>query len=449
MGLTVAGALRAVLGEEGASEARSLAFVGAGGKTSAIFRLAREWHAPAVVTATTHLGSWQTASADRHIVARSAPDIREKIGGGQVILVTGPIAVDDRTEPLDANSLEILQQECRRLKRLLLIEADGSRQRPLKAPGASEPAIPAFVDAVAVVAGLSGLGKPLSDEVVHRPQQFARLSGLQAQVPITSEALVKVLVDAGGGLKGIPAGARRILILNQAEDAELQAAARGMVRPLLKHFDAVAITDLAQSEVWAVHEPCAGIVLAAGEARRFGKPKQLLDWQGRPFVRAVAMAALQAGLSPVIVVVGANAERVADALGGLPVETVVNERWQDGQASSIRAGLAACPGNLGAAVFLLADQPQVTADVIGALVETHAENLEPIVAPLILEEKRGNPILFDRVTFPDLMGLRGDVGGRAILSQYPIRYVPWHDEALLLDIDTPEDYQRLMGGENL
>ncbi|MFZ5821572.1 MAG: nucleotidyltransferase family protein, partial [Chloroflexota bacterium] len=100
-------------------------------------------------------------------------------------------------------------------------------------------------------------------------------------------------------------------------------------------------------------------------------------------------------------------------------------------------------GGVGGGVFLLADQPQVTAEVIRALVERRAQSLPAILAPLVLEERRANPVLFDRACFPDLLGLEGDTGGRALFSKYPVAYLPWHDQSLLLDVDTPADYRRL------
>jgi len=73
-------------------------------------------------------------------------------------------------------------------------------------------------------------------------------------------------------------------------------------------------------------------------------------------------------------------------------------------------------------------------------------DLHPIVAPLVAGQ-RANPVLFDRVTFPDLMALTGDVGGRAIFSKYPVKYLTWHDESLLVDIDTPEDMKKFENRE--
>ena len=97
---------------------------------------------------------------------------------------------------------------------------------------------------------------------------------------------------------------------------------------------------------------------------------------------------------------------------------------------------------VGGAIFLLADQPQVTQTIIQALLEKHASTLEPIIAPMVLDQ-RANPVLFDQVAFPDLMKLEGDVGGRGIFSKHRVTYLTWHDDAMLLDVDTPEHYQRL------
>jgi molybdenum cofactor cytidylyltransferase len=198
----------------------------------------------------------------------------------------------------------------------------------------------------------------------------------------------------------------------------------------------------------------AGIILAAGESSRFGEPKQLLDWRGRPFVVQVALEAIAAGLSPVIVVVGANAEQITPRLQGIGVVPVHNPEWRSGQASSIHRGLEAVlqaqhtQGSgvrlVGGAVFLLADQPQIGATVISALVATHATDLDRIVVPLVPGGQRANPVLFDRATFPALMALQGDIGGRAIFSQFRIHYMPWHDERLLEDVDDPAGYARLL-----
>lgn len=415
-----------------------MAFVGAGGKTTAMFQLARELGTRVIVTATTHLGVWQIPLADRHLAVESPRDIGEIAAG--VTLVTGTIHAE-RTQPVGGHVLIKLMEEAKKENIPLLIEADGSRGHPFKAPAAHEPPIPDFVDTVIVVAGLSGLGKSIA-EVVFRTDEFRRVSNALNQQVVTPELVVRALIHPEGGLKNIPLHARRVALLNQAETPPLQAMGGKMARQLLSHFDAALVGSLQQSH-FQTFEPMAGIILAAGESKRFGTPKQLLDWNGKPFVRHVAETALHAGMQPVVVVTGADAAAVEAALTGLQAAIVHNENWRSGQASSIVAGIKSLPQNIGACLFLLADQPQIGTDVMLALKEAHAQSLPPILAPLVLEEKRANPVLFDRVTFPDLLQLKGDVGGRALFDKYKVEYLPWHDDTLLFDVDTPEDYERL------
>jgi molybdenum cofactor cytidylyltransferase len=152
-----------------------------------------------------------------------------------------------------------------------------------------------------------------------------------------------------------------------------------------------------------------------------------------------------------VVVVGAHSSDVEPAVEDLPVRIVHNEDWKSGQSSSIKAGLRSVLStdhNTGACLFLLVDQPHITTSVLQALVEKHSETLDPILAPMVMD-RRANPVLFDRETFPDLLTLEGDVGGRAIFHKHRVAYLPWHDDRLLLDVDTPEHYQRLLEDDSL
>lgn len=421
-----------------------------------MFQLARELEqdGPVLVTATSHLGVWQIPLADQHIVAKSpAPIERLEYGLRGVILITGELH-GDRMSPVNDYTLNWLYQFCGYHSMPLLIEADGSRQKPLKAWADHEPPIPSFVDSVTEVAGLSALGKPLSAENIHRHDIFSGLSGLRSGEMVTSDALARLLLHPNGGQKNIPGKARKVMLLNQADTPDLQSVGHGMTSGLLSEFDSVVISSLRNKTIFAAREPVAGIVLAAGGSTRYGTPKQLLDWKGQSFVRAVAKTALDAGLSPVIVVVGANAEKVEESVRDLGVMILRNEDWKSGQASSINAAVKRLTSPLqeeklcGATIFLLVDQPQVNTSVLSALMEKHAEGLQPILAPMVMD-RRANPVLFDRDTFGDLMTLEGDTGGRAIFHKHRVEYLPWHDDRLLLDVDTPEQYQRLISDETL
>ncbi len=183
----------------------------------------------------------------------------------------------------------------------------------------------------------------------------------------------------------------------------------------------------------------AAIILAAGESRRFGSPKQLLDWQGQPLLRHVVVQTLAVETSEVVVVLGAHLPRIAPAVQGLPITLAVNREWARGMSGSVKLGLRALRAEVDAALFLLADQPGITPQLCQRLIQAHASTHAPIIAPRS-GDRPGNPVLFARELFPQLMQVRGDQGGRAVMKtrQADIHWVET-DAKLLRDIDRPDD----------
>ena len=187
----------------------------------------------------------------------------------------------------------------------------------------------------------------------------------------------------------------------------------------------------------------AGIILAAGAASRMGQPKLLLPWKGRALIHHAAHTALIAGLEPVIVVAGARMFEIQAALTDLPVEVIHNPAWENGQSTSVRTGIHALPERTTAAMFLLGDQPYVSVELVQVLQLTYIRDRPTILVPFV-GGKRSNPVLFDGSIFEALCALQGDAGARSIFGQYPPTPLVWQDERLLFDVDTPEDYQRLL-----
>jgi len=457
MGITLLKALRL-------SKTPRVAFVGAGGKTSALSILSQQLPRPLVVSTTTHLGTWQTGFADQHIMISDEPDweiIEDKFSTGIILITKDPVG--DRLQGLSIDQINRVYEICEDRQLPLLLECDGSRQLPLKAPGMNEPPIPQFVDTVVVVAGLTGLGKSLDEDTVYKPEIFSRLGNLPIGDTISIGALEQVLVHQQGGLKNIPNNAKRVLLLNQADQARLQIQAGKLAKTVQSSFDSIIVAELSKNIIHTVFEPSAAIILAAGSSSRYGQTKQLLDYHGEPFIKAVTLSAINAGLNPIIVVTGADANAVNNALMDISsqINIVFNSNWQIGQSTSIQAGIDALdsnqnhlpPGgelaclheNPGSVIFLLADQPQVTPMILKSLMEEHSRTLSPVIAPLI-DGRRGNPVLFDKVTFPDLRNLEGDVGGRGIFSKYSPNYIKWDDISLLADVDNPTDYERNLHG---
>jgi len=188
---------------------------------------------------------------------------------------------------------------------------------------------------------------------------------------------------------------------------------------------------------------CALLLLAAGASRRMGRPKQLLPVAGRPLLRHVTERLLAAPVSPVVVVLGAQAADIAPCLEGLPVQVAINENWNEGMGSSVRAGLQAlAPAAVDAVIIALADQPDCSAGQLTALIAAQRKTGRPIVASAN-GDTRSPPVLFTAPWFPQLLELQGDTGARQLLQENreSVAVVPL-DKAT--DLDTPADYDRYL-----
>jgi molybdenum cofactor cytidylyltransferase len=187
----------------------------------------------------------------------------------------------------------------------------------------------------------------------------------------------------------------------------------------------------------------ASVILAAGLSRRMGQAKLLLPLHGEPVIRLTAARVLASGIGRAVVVIGSEGQALATALAGLPVEVAVNDHPESGQASSIRIGIAALGPETDAALIVLGDQPALPPEIIPALVAALGRTGKAIVAPRY-RDGRGNPVLFARVTFPELLAITGDQGARSVLERDPARVaLVDFDQEMPQDLDTPEDYDRL------
>jgi len=185
----------------------------------------------------------------------------------------------------------------------------------------------------------------------------------------------------------------------------------------------------------------AAVVLGAGRSSRMGGPNKLLEKiAGRPLVRIVVEAALASRARPVLVVTGHQRERVEAALAGLPVRFVHNPHFADGLGGSLKAGIAALPAEVDGAIVCLGDMPQVDAALIDRLIAAFDPDKGALVAVPIIDGKRGNPVVWSRRFFADLMAVEGDVGARYLIGRYAeaVAEVPLSGNAALIDIDTPE-----------
>ncbi len=189
----------------------------------------------------------------------------------------------------------------------------------------------------------------------------------------------------------------------------------------------------------------AALVLAAGGSSRLGRPKQLVDWGGRPLLTHVLAEVAAWPAMRVVVVLGAVAEEVLDAVEFGDAEVVINPEWEEGLASSIRVGLDALSrdARVTAAFVALGDQPGVPVDVPSGLLAAYRAGHQPVVVPKY-RYTRGNPVLIDRRVWPALMGLAGNEGGRRLFQAHPewVQEV-WFDTLPPRDVDTEDDVAEL------
>jgi CTP:molybdopterin cytidylyltransferase MocA len=189
------------------------------------------------------------------------------------------------------------------------------------------------------------------------------------------------------------------------------------------------------------------VILAAGESARMGTPKQLLPLDGQPLLVRAVDAALASAAWPVVVVLGAHAEKIKPALARLPVLVVENPAWSEGMASSLRLGVATLQQfsrQLDAALVALCDQPAFSSDTIARLVAAQRATGRGIVAARYAG-RNAAPALFLREHFPALTALTGESGARTLLNDSPDRVTPVDLPSLALDLDTPADYAALQG----
>ena len=183
------------------------------------------------------------------------------------------------------------------------------------------------------------------------------------------------------------------------------------------------------------------LVLAAGASRRFGSIKPLARYGGQPMLQLAVSRASEA-VGAVWVVLGAHAAELAPLLRHSGATVLINRHWQEGLASSIRAGIARLPASCGGVLLALADQPRVTAEDFRRLAAAWLRQPESIVAARH-GSVTGAPAILPRCLFSDLGQLRGDTGARRLIERYASRTVCVPMPSASFDVDTPEDLAAL------
>lgn len=188
----------------------------------------------------------------------------------------------------------------------------------------------------------------------------------------------------------------------------------------------------------------SAILLAAGESRRMGRPKQLLAWQGRTLLQHALESLIDSDADEIVLVLGHEADLIRKSLPALPIKIVINPDYIQGMASSLRQGLLAMDPESEAFLVLLADQPGIGPEIINTLIRRfrQADPKRGIVRPAY-RGRQGHPVLISVRYLQEALQLQGDAGARRILLNHPgdILEIEVDRDAVLRDIDTPEAYR--------
>lgn len=426
-----------------------VAFVGGGGKTSLMVALAAQLPGRVVMTTTTRLFASQMS------LAPAAIRVDELASLGAALDAHGRCLIISHIEGEKAGDKAIgvdPDLPARLLARPdvddVLVEADGSRILTVKAPAAHEPVIPAGTTLLVPMAGLDALEGPL-DELAHRPERVRALAGDAGLVDgrLTPAGLAQLLTHPQGGLKNAPEAARVIPFLNKAETGERLAAGRETARqmlaePRVSRVVLGALRDPAPvREVW---RRVTAVVLAAGESSRMGRNKLLLPWRDTTVLGQTLANMKASAVTDILVVTGHERQKAAAIAGDLAVRALHNDSYAKGMLTSAQAAVRHLPAATEAALVVLGDQPMVGPAIIDALLQAYAGSPRGLIAP-VYRGRRGNPVLIDRRYFAELLALPPEAAPRALLQRHAgdIHYVEFDDDAILHDLDRPEDYERL------
>lgn len=440
-----------------------VSFIGAGGKTTLILRLAEELSAAGhkvIITTTTRIYPPDNlplilASTFEEALA----ELSEAFKTQSVTVFGSEISPDGKLKGLQPDLVNSIFKE---MQLFTLVEADGARGKPLKGYNDYEPLIPSGSDLLFSVIGADALGQKVDEKHVHRSVQFCAATGIDAGTEINGSVLAKSYRQMREIAASQAPSAVLKAILNKTELlAEPEKTALDLMDHLVDEAgsyeklllttaqDAYPVKIILQVPPKKPAVAVAAIVLAAGLSKRMGEDKLSLKLGESTIFETTLQAITKAGFQQVIVV-SRPGSNLADQARNCNCRLVENPTPEEGLSSSLKAGLKALDSTIQGALFALADQPLITPELYSLLSKSYRKKLKLVTCPLY-QGKRGNPTIFDRRTWPALKQIEGDQGGRSLLrylAEEQVDYIRVDDPAVITDLDTPADYARLRNQDN-
>lgn len=441
-----------------------VSIVGGGGKTTLMFALAQAIGGGVITTTTTRIFAAQmklspaVVTCDENDAVRLHAALDAALAQHGQCLVIGPVTGEKATGVPPHLPAQLL---ARPDVNVVLVEADGSRMKPIKAPAEHEPVIPVETTLLIPVVGIDALDGPLS-AVAHRPQQVVQLLHESKQYSVSSnqslsaEQIAYLLTHPQGGMKNAPPQAQVAPFINKVETAVQLTTARRIAHYILRRnrgdtdprppITRVLIGALQSGQpVREVHTPVTAVILAAGEGKRMGGvTKQLLPWGDTTVLGQTIRHARQTAVHHVLVVCGHAAQKIEAVAHAEGAEAIHNPHYAAGEMlSSLQTAVRHLPKFVSAVLVMLADQPMVQPQTIDQILTAYWRGESDLIAP-VHNGRRGNPVLIGQRYFDELLALPPGDAPRTLLRRHrhALHLVNVATDAIHRDLDRPEDYER-------
>ncbi len=429
---------------------------GGGGKTSLLLQLAKELsqdNKKVIFTTTTHIFRPRNFPL---VLTTDFAEARRKLQSylkrENVVALGSAMLPNDKVKGIEVAWVRKLFSEG--LAPYILVEADGAARRPIKGYASHEPVIPFSSTVIVPVLGVDAVGLPIEAEFVHRPEILAGQVGAVEGEKITIQHFIRCLffmLDRG---RQQAPSARAVPVVNKADLISEKMLVGSVAEAFSSYPDVSRLLFTALAGDYPIHyiwgapflRPFIScVILAAGFSRRMGEDKLSLRLGEKTILELAVENALQSGADEIFIVTRPGQEWVEKLFSGdKKIRIVLNPFSAQGMSTSIKAAICAAHPLTQGIIFALGDQPFIDPEVYRALIRSYKRNLNLVTYPHF-QGKKGNPQLFDRRTWPLLMTLQGEQGGRGIVSLLPdeeIRGVETRFSSIAVDIDTAEEYHK-------
>lgn len=446
-----------------------IAFVGAGGKTALMLKLANELFKSGfrvVITTTTKLGINERPEQSELVVEGVANKLISKLHTIQTqkkipIVASG---LDEENKRLVGISPKAAGRVASDIDvDYLLIEADGAQGKKFKIPMAHEPVVPKCVNKLCIVLGLDALGKRINEENCYNIEGMAALGGNPKEV-LTPKLVRKLLFHPSGYLRFANDKRQIFLVLNKIDKLDssfdIQDIAAELYHPAIDRIIVCSTKTPTSPPVKLMPDNSAhrisGIILAAGASSRFKGIKQCVDIGGKTLLSQVVIQALKSKLDEIILVLGYQKGKIIRSLGNLvgknKLKIVENSKYKQGMSSSLKVGLKAAmeKADVDAVMIILGDQPKVTTELINEIIDTYKLSNGSICVPMIetpLLTRPGHPVIISQRLYSEVLKITGDKGAREVVKKNMsyAKTIMLSDDSSQFQINTEVDLNKFKG----